>query len=51
MASNDDVSTSEARRNYQRPELHQYGAMREVTRGGTAGTPENAPQGQPRRKS
>jgi hypothetical protein len=40
MVMNDDVSTSEVRSGYRRPELHQYGAMRDVTKGGTGGTPE-----------
>jgi hypothetical protein len=47
MVMNDDVSTSEVRRGYRRPELHQYGAMRDVTRGGSAGTPEAQAGGNP----
>jgi hypothetical protein len=44
MARSDDVTTSKVRRGYRRPELHQYGAMRDVTRGGSAGSPEGGSQ-------
>jgi hypothetical protein len=31
---------SAARRSYQAPQLHAYGAMRDLTKGGTEGSPE-----------
>jgi hypothetical protein len=50
MTKNDNVSPT-VRRSYQRPELSQHGAMRDITKGGTAGTPEAVAGRNPNRRS
>jgi hypothetical protein len=40
MMANGHSSLGDDRRPYVRPELHAYGAMREITRGGAGASPE-----------